>query len=177
MLFDALTIANEFIDLASKNDKGPLTQMKLQKLVYFAHGWHLGLWGTPLLDEVIQAWSYGPVVRTVYNEFRDFGVQPITKPQPTVIYTDDDEPTERIVTPRLDDCSDGMQRERTRGFLRRIWDLYGDFTALQLMAMTHEPGGPWDQVNRKHNGNLPKYEVIPDDIIRNYFAAKVKGSK
>jgi uncharacterized phage-associated protein len=77
MAINALAVANHFLDIAEKAGQR-LTPMKLQKLVYFAHGWHLGLTGEPLLDEEIQAWSFGPVVRSVYNAFRDCGGDEIT---------------------------------------------------------------------------------------------------
>ena len=45
----ALAIANFFITLGVERECPP-TQMKLQKLVYFAHGWHLGLYDQPLIE-------------------------------------------------------------------------------------------------------------------------------
>ena len=55
--YNAIAVANYFIDKA-KADGVPLTHMKLQKLIYFAHGWHLALYGEPLIDEEIQAWEF-----------------------------------------------------------------------------------------------------------------------
>lgn len=61
--YESKAIANFFLQ------RQRLTQVRLHKLVYFAHGWHLGLNRGPLLDEAIQAWRYGPVVPSLYEEF------------------------------------------------------------------------------------------------------------
>src|ERR1700680_3484243 len=70
MPFSAAAVANEFLRLAHRDNK-PITPLKMQKLVYFAHGWHLALTGRPLLSEPIQAWEYGPVIPTIYKEFSE----------------------------------------------------------------------------------------------------------
>jgi uncharacterized phage-associated protein len=72
MTYSPLAIANYFIELAKKKDKF-ITPMKLQKLVYFAHGWCLALSDEPLIDEKIEAWKYGPVVTSLYHEFKRYG--------------------------------------------------------------------------------------------------------
>ena len=55
--YNALVVANYFIDKA-KAEGVSLTPMKLQKLIYMAHGWHLALYDKPLIDEQFQAWDY-----------------------------------------------------------------------------------------------------------------------
>lgn len=50
--------------------KGPMTTMKLQKLVYYCQAWSLVWDGKPIFEEKIQAWASGPVVRELYNEHR-----------------------------------------------------------------------------------------------------------
>ena len=66
--YSALAIANFFLE----NHKS-ISPMKLQKLVYFAHGWNLAISNNPLIKEPIEAWDYGPVISTIYNEFKLFG--------------------------------------------------------------------------------------------------------
>ncbi|MFQ5632018.1 MAG: Panacea domain-containing protein, partial [bacterium] len=58
-MYDSRLIANYFIDFARK-DGVAISPMKLQKLVYFAHGYYLAITGQPLIEEEIQAWRYGP---------------------------------------------------------------------------------------------------------------------
>jgi uncharacterized phage-associated protein len=75
MTHNPIAIANYFIELAKF-----ITPMKLQKLVYFAHGWCLALADKPLINEKIEAWQYGPVVSSLYREFKKYGNEGITSP-------------------------------------------------------------------------------------------------
>ena len=65
-------VANWFLDRADKDGK-PLDPMKLQKLIYFAHGWHLALTSKPLINEHPEAWAYGPVIPSIYHRFKKYG--------------------------------------------------------------------------------------------------------
>lgn len=173
MTIDALAVANEFIDLATKRgDK--LTSMKLQKLVYYAHGWWLALTGMPLLGEVIQAWSYGPVVRSVYNAFRIWGADVIeTKAVKSVRKTEESPLCFSFAVPSLE-LLPPDERATIREFLGAIYSVYGKYTAIQLSNMTHEAGSPWDKVREAHEGKIPAYETIPNDWIKSYFLSQRK---
>src|SRR4051794_9267350 len=77
LAYSAKSIANFFIGLAAaKGEK--LSPMKLQKLLYYACGWYAGYTGQPLIDEAIEAWDYGPVIPSIYHEFKRFGSGSIT---------------------------------------------------------------------------------------------------
>jgi uncharacterized phage-associated protein len=175
--YDAKAIANFFLGLA-EDEKIPLTPMKLQKLVYYAHGWHLGLTGHPLLNEAVQAWNFGPVIMSLYKEFADFGSGPITRKAKDVegnpgASVFDSEFT--LHEPSIDDYTP-ESKAFTKNLLERIWRVYSGFTAVQLSNMTHAPGTPWDQVNKRYNGNIPKYETIPEELIKQYFQVQVKSA-
>src|SRR5688572_102804 len=49
---------------------GPMTAMKLQKLVYYAQAWSLVWDEKPMFEDPIEAWASGPVVPTLYNAHR-----------------------------------------------------------------------------------------------------------
>lgn len=80
MGYTAKAVANHLLDfgLTRKNEIPPL---KMQKLVYISHGWHLALSdGKPLVsDEYVEAWPYGPVFPSVYHEFKHYGASPHTR--------------------------------------------------------------------------------------------------
>lgn len=46
--------------------RGPMSAMKLQKLVYYSQAWSLVWDDAPLFDSKIEAWANGPVVRSLY---------------------------------------------------------------------------------------------------------------
>jgi uncharacterized phage-associated protein len=163
-VFSAKAVANEFLDLAKRDNK-QLTHLQLQKLVYFAHGWHLAVTGSPLLDERIEAWKYGPVIPSLYREFRTFGSASIGSKATEFVRID---PTEHLeITPSLTDdlFSSQEQVESARRVIKRVWDLYSGFSGLQLSSATHQPGTPWYAVNEKGGVNAE----IPDEEIRTYF--------
>ncbi len=71
-------IADYFIYVA--NDTGSfISNLKLQKLVYYAQAWHLGIYDTPLFDEDFEAWVHGPVIPALFYKYKEFGWKPILK--------------------------------------------------------------------------------------------------
>ncbi|HEV8070310.1 MAG TPA: type II toxin-antitoxin system antitoxin SocA domain-containing protein [Planctomycetaceae bacterium] len=169
MPYSAAAIANEFIDLAAASGES-LTQMRLQKLVFFAHGWHLAIYGKPLLDEQVEAWKFGPVIRSLYRELRESGDKPIrgkiVKWKTTGRFKTPEFTLSEYV-PGLHDHPD--KAAETKAFLRRVWDVYRPYTAIQLSNMTHAPGSPWETVYRSYSGDVPKGTDIPTDTIQRYF--------
>jgi uncharacterized phage-associated protein len=157
--YSAKAVANYFLELAEANGEA-LSPMKLQKLIYFAHGWHLALYNEPLINEPIYAWKFGPVITSVYHEFKKFGYSPITG---TAI--DDDE--DGVWLPSIP-----REDERTRGLLKRVWDVYRKFTAVQLSNMTHAPDTPWRTTWERGEG-MPELR-IDNGLIRENFLAKTR---
>src|SRR5690349_21009730 len=77
MAYPASLIAYAFVKKGIDEGKF-VTQMKLQKLVYFAQGYHLAKYNTPLIKENFQAWKFGPVVPEIYQDFKLYGSKLIT---------------------------------------------------------------------------------------------------
>ena len=161
MAYDAKAIANYFLERAKKEGQS-LTQMKLHKLVYYAHGWHLGITGKPLIDGSVEAWQYGPLIPDIRAEFQEFGSNPIDRLATTA---DDDW---NLITPHVD-----VDDRETVALLDRVWKVYGDRTAAQLSAMTHETGSPWDIIWQKACERGKRGEAIPDNLIQKYFQQRV----
>ena len=154
--YRSIAVANWFIESVPS-----LSPLKLQKLIYFAHGWHLAIWNQPLIDEFVEAWDYGPVVPNVYHEFKQFGNQPITS-LGKILQRGDDRKF-RLFSPRV------PAEEDTEGsdLLRKIVQVYDKYTALQLSAETHRPGTPWAKIRAQYPNR--KSVDIPDEMIRDYF--------
>jgi uncharacterized phage-associated protein len=130
----------------------PLTPMKLIKLVYISYGWHLAFIGNKLFDEKIQAWKYGPVIPSLYHEFKRFGKDIIDD------YSHDfDEKTGELTMPKtVDDFS------RTAKVLYIVWETYKNYSGFELSEITHKPNSPWDKAI-KEKGLLAE---IDDEEIR-----------
>jgi uncharacterized phage-associated protein len=65
----------------------------------------------------------------------------------------------------------------TKVFLDRIWDLYGQYTAVQLSNETHQADSPWDVVSKKYKGEIPKRTDIPQELMRDYFRSRARLKK
>ena len=160
--YSAKAVANFFLE------KDNLTQMKLHKLLYYAHGWHLGFKGKPLFDDKIEAWEYGPVVPSIYRQFRDFGSRPIDELAGEL--SSSGGTRLRVQVSRVDPSD-----EEAQIILKRVWEVYGSRTAAQLSHMTHAQGAPWSETMAKHRGATNA--VIPNKKIKSYFAKRVGDSR
>jgi uncharacterized phage-associated protein len=170
MPYDPKAIANYFLSAAEAKGES-LTPMKLQKLVYFANGWHLALKDEPLINEQVEAWPYGPVIPSLHRTFRRFGDQPITGRAIRVLTKSDSDDRWSIYRSKSEPSIDELpeQAEFTKAFLDRIWDLYGHYTAIQLSNETHRPGSPWDVISQKYSGEIPKRTDIPAELMTEHF--------
>ncbi len=155
-MYSSYQIANFFIRASHKSGQ-ELTPMKLIKLCYIAHGWHLAYYNEELLDEVVYAWKYGPVIDSVYQEFRHYRNSQITE-----LY-------------KGAPGSNGypMPDEKIKPFLDAIWNAYGKYDGIALSSMTHQPNTPWDIVWNKNGGHSRKYAIIPNDLIKSHYIEKI----
>lgn len=157
-MYSSLFIASKFIQLGI--DQGqPITPMKLQKLLYMAQGIHLATYDKPLLNEPIQAWSYGPVVPDVYHSFKQWGNTPITAYPSFYLKIGD-----QVYT---DMNSIDTDAARTIG---QTWETARGYNAIQLSGWSHKAGSPWAE---SYNGPTSRGSgvsaSIPNERIRAYF--------
>jgi uncharacterized phage-associated protein len=71
----ALDVAQYFIAVAPEEEG--ITHLKLEKLVAYAQAMSLAMLDRPLFTEEIEAWDQGPVIPSVYDEFKGNGKSPI----------------------------------------------------------------------------------------------------
>ena len=159
MAYPAAAIANEFIRIAERKGRR-LTQMQVQKLVYFAHGWHLALTGEPLINERVLAWDYGPVVRSLWRAFKEYGSNPIQKMARVPDWEGD---LVNWITPTVEDGEQPETNAYTAALIRRVWEQYGSLKAYELSELTHVEGGPWSRT--RENGR----DFIRDADIYDFF--------
>lgn len=69
-------IANFFLWNADKEGIKDMTPMKLIKLVYISYAWSLAIYQNKLFNERIEAWRYGPVIPSIYHEFKRWETLP-----------------------------------------------------------------------------------------------------
>lgn len=139
-------VAKFFIQYYDDNDV-LITNLMLNKLLYFAQGHHLAEYGKPLFGETIEAWKYGPVVPSVYRKYKPCGKDPI--------HGDG----------RFD-CRD-LFSDDAMSLLLDVAEYYMDYSSSKLVALTHEQGGPWDKTFAGHENE--RHLAIDEDDMRLYF--------
>ena len=145
-------IANEFL----QGRLGEMSPMKLQKLVYYAHAWSLAVFDEPLIIDRIEAWKFGPVIPTLYHEFKSFGNRKIDR-----LAAELDFNSLREIPAEL---PEGSSDEKA--LVQKIWEIYGELTPVQLSNMTHRSSEPWSQIPKKRPGLM-----IPNELISRCFKA------
>lgn len=125
-----------------------LTQLKLQKLCYYAQAWWLALHGgKPLIDEDFQAWVHGPVLPSQYTRFRGYRWQPISDP---------------VARPDFDDD--------IREHLDEVIKVFGVESAVALERMTHEEA-PWVDARGDTPAHMACTHIIPKQAMQRYYAS------
>ncbi|MEM6602529.1 MAG: type II toxin-antitoxin system antitoxin SocA domain-containing protein [Pseudomonadota bacterium] len=154
-------VANFFLKKAWDEDVY-ITVMKLIKILWFAYGFWLALTGKKLFNETFEAWRYGPVVPSIYHEFKRFGKDPIPEGELSKIL--DPYSKNWVSAPHI---SGDIDLEK---FLEKIWELYGDFTSRQLVDLTHKSNTPW---HKEYVAGL-LHKEISDSITKEYFEEEIK---
>lgn len=125
---DVKAVANLFLHLAEEQanvEAGDLmTDLKLQKMLYFAQCWHLVRYDRPLFQNTIEAWEHGPVVPDVYMEYKEYKNNPIRASQ--VDY-------DAFTSCEFETITD-------------VFAYYSRYSASGLREMSHQYDSPWANV-------------------------------
>ncbi|MDB5411029.1 MAG: uncharacterized protein JWL84_5941 [Rhodospirillales bacterium] len=160
MAYDPRALANCILDTTAARGFG-VTNMALNKIIYFSHGWHMALHDRPLVSVSFEAWDYGPVVPLLYHQFKGHGDQAISTRATRI-----DLQTGRNV------AVEGAVSAETREHLDVMLEFYAPKSGPTLSHLSHDPQGPWASVRRRPNH--PSM-TIPDDLIKAYFRSKLQS--
>lgn len=170
MVYQPKAVANFLLDRGIR-DGILVCPMKLQKLLYYTQGWHLAITDTPILNEQIECWPYGPVVPSIFHHFKEFGKSPIDrKATNSRIRQVDGKIAMESVVPSLPEDLPAGSRE----VLDAVWGSYKDFSAIKLSNMTHSPEGPWREIYDEYGGKPPAGTDIPMPLIKTYFKTQLQ---
>ncbi len=139
-------VAHFYLSKAKPDDGDFMTNMRLQKLAYYAQGLSLAILGCPLFEEEFEAWDLGPVIPELWKTYRHFGALPI--PQES----------EEVARSRF-----SLEQLQV---LNLVYQEYGQYSGWKLSKMTHsEP--PWL--------TTPKNNRIDKDTLKAFFSEVVAG--
>ncbi len=143
-MLSALTVAEYLLGLVCQDEGDLMSNLKLQKLLYYTQGFHLAMDGKPLFSEQIEAWKHGPVVPNVYHKYKEFGRQAIPCPTDTKAF-------DKIPL-------------KSKEVINDVYEVYGQYEASVLRNLTHgEP--PWQKTEEG--------AVISQDLMKEYFKTQV----
>ncbi|MGQ4273939.1 Panacea domain-containing protein [Terrihabitans sp. B22-R8] len=146
-------VANAFLNRA-RAEGFSVDQLKIQKLVYFQHGWFLATRNAPAVGDLFEAWPYGPVLSSLYQEFKANGSSPIQG------WATD-------IDPLTGDNKALMVNLSDRYFydvFDQVWNRYKGYSGLYLSNLTHAPGTPWSKA-RERGATYLKNEEIKEHFI------------
>ena len=123
-MYDVKDIANWFLiyNLFIETDQGAdgISNLKLQKLLYYAQSAFLALKNELLFSNEIVAWQHGPVIEEIYHKYKDFGSGDIEV-----------------------NIENGPQIDKeTEKILMNVYDTFGEYSAWGLRNLTHSEK-PW----------------------------------
>ena len=141
----SLAVAQFILNRCKSGGDRAVTPMQLIKLTYIAHGYMLGKFGMPLLDESIQAWKYGPVVPSVYHAVKGYKSAPV---------------------PYVPGAPDWTFTNEEMSVMDAVAKNYGTITGISLSAATHQPGTPWHTTWKAEEQNTS----ISNDLIEYFYS-------
>lgn len=160
MARDVRQIGNAILDAAAR-DGVTLSNLALNKIIYFAHAWYLALYSKPLVDSHFEAWQYGPMHPQIYHQLKRYSDQPIASRLTQIdMETGRDIPVEVELSDEEND------------HIIKITRFYGVRSAAWLVDATHESGAPWDQVWSAAERTPCPGMIIPDELTERFYSQK-----
>lgn len=145
MAHSAINISKILISKSNPEEGGELlSNMKLQKLLYYCQGFYYAKFKEKLFEDKIYAWQYGPVVKDVYHNFKEFGSNgiPLDVADEIVALSDDE-----------------------KKMIDEVFTYFNQFSAIKLMNMTHSEE-PWLSTTMTNEIELDKL----DNHFRQYLS-------
>lgn len=143
--YTADNVAKYLVYLASQElvgdnqEREGITNLKLQKILYFAQAYYLAKLGKALFSDEIKAWEYGPVVPKVYKKYKYYESNPILSPE--------------------DKSSLSIEDKKN---IQKIWSTFGGYSASRLVNIAHAHT-PWKEAYESNS------KIISHKTIKEYY--------
>ena len=158
-MYSAMKVAR-YIIAHEKGCRRSVTNLRLQKLLYFVQAQFLVERNEPCFDAEIEAWDFGPVVPSVYREFKVFGANEI----PRIDFYYDMNYNSDTFLDKIEVTTENFDNQE-RIIIEKVIDAFGRLSANELVRLTHAQD-PWKNAYKKN-----KNETIENESIKEYFKA------
>jgi uncharacterized phage-associated protein len=143
--YNVFDVADYFLCLQDTDAEDFISNLKLQKLCYYAQGFHLAINNSRLFENDLEAWQHGPVVRDLYDKYKGHGAGMLEVSK---------------------DFSPQVLSEIIKELLEDVYKTYGQYSAWRLRDMTHQEP-PWiNTINKKQI-------IISDNEMINFFKTRL----
>lgn len=146
-MLKALDVAHYFLNRVDREVGDVITNLKLQKLVYYAQAWSMVFRGEPLFDEPVQAWVNGPVVYSLWKEYQAY---------------------EKAAIPDNPSVTQELQKDEIK-VLQVVWVTYGELSASKLWKLSHSEA-PWNNAREGLAPHDSSQNPIDPDDMKNYYS-------
>lgn len=154
MSMSPTVVCNNILKRSFLSNGAAITPMKLQKLMYFVACEYQKCTQTPLFSEPFEVWKFGPVLHSVYDEFKSYGKNEITsyaKDAKGISYVIDEE-TAPYLTSAID----------------KIWSNFQNWDAISLSNITHQEGSGWSAAYDRHQPIIKESQMEEDHTYEQY---------
>jgi uncharacterized phage-associated protein len=143
----------DYIIWSSHESGSFISNLKLQKLLYYVQAWHLAVFRRPLFPEKFQAWIHGPAIPELYDRYKSYRWRSI------------DEEVER---PDLG--------ARTVAFIEEVLEEYGPLDARRLEQLTRRED-PWIEARNGVPDDEPCSALIDENVMEMYYRQRLSQAE
>ncbi|WP_426094058.1 Panacea domain-containing protein [Flavobacterium sp. DSR2-3-3] len=148
----------DYVILRLKQEEDmPLSNIKLQKLLFYIQAWHLAFKKVKLFNGDFQAWVHGPVNRQIYDRFNS------SKYLYSEINITDIQDLEVIAKLTDEEIL----------HINKVLEVYAPYSGVDLEEMTHKEE-PWISARNGYAANERCEEVIDDVLLGEYFRKRIQ---
>ena len=156
-MYNVLDVSRYIINYCNDNDSG-ISNLKLQKILYFVQAFFLISTPEQCFKEKIEAWEFGPVVPVAYREYKQFGGCNIPKINS---YIEMD--FENMWNSKIKKYDGSIIADKDKERIKAVVNKFADYTATDLVRLTHNQA-PWKDAYIPHMNN-----EITTRAIKEYF--------
>lgn len=161
MCYSAIAVANFFIEKSQKTSV-PVSNMHLQKMIFFAHAAFFKENGKPLFSDPVFAWQHGPVIESVYQELKKYGNKDVSDFITIPISCKSSLNQCKMITPVIPESD-----FNTVDFLNHAWQKLSCVDTWRLRALSHAEGGAWYETVSSKNIDPMDDKEVADKLPRN----------
>lgn len=134
-----------------------VTNLKLQKLLYYCQAWYLAIHGEPLFKDSFEAWVHGPAIPHVYGDYKKHGFDPI----PNAVKS-------------KTKCKD-IPRS-VMDHVAEVLKVYSRYSGYDLERLTHEEE-PWIKARKGLPRDASSHNKISNEDMKRFYGARLKDGK